>query len=585
MRTDFTTRRVKVLLFALLWLTYAYFYQSTHPNEAARFDQARAIIEQGVLYIDRYAFNTGDAVIVVSDGLRHVYPNKAPGTTILGVAPLAFWSNLLGLFGMQEQARWHLAVYLTILTTISLISTLAAVAMYSLLVDRTGNSMFSVLTVLAIWLGTICFPFSTVFFSHMQAAAQLVFAFWLIRKVGRGFARQEIAREREGKTERKRRLAKEAARARRLALVIGLLLGFTIATEYPTAILVGMLGLYFGALLLTSSAPRTLKYQIAVACGAGIILGVAPLFIYNMAVFSSPFFVPYQAYASEGMRSAFPGHRLGFVGVHWPGWVGFGNVLKEILIRPQRGLLYAEFEKGWVYALNPVLFLAAPGLVWMLFRRQDRAEALLVFVMTISYFIFNGCYGDSIVYWGGAWSVGPRHVIPVLPFLAMPLCESARRLWFLFIPLLLVSVFYMLLATAVEPRPSLEFRNPTKDLFVPNYVRGQFALNGLGLFDPPNRPHLDGTRATNFGKWAALPGRCQLIPLLILWFGVGTALFLAVAQEERHSAIKADTGNLGPAEKQEPNLGAGHEFRWWIPAVIIALYVIAIGLGPWIASI
>ena len=60
--------RVELLLFLLLWTTYAYFYQSTQHNEAARLDQTRAIIQDHTLLINKYWWNTADVIHYQKDG-------------------------------------------------------------------------------------------------------------------------------------------------------------------------------------------------------------------------------------------------------------------------------------------------------------------------------------------------------------------------------------------------------------------------------------------------------------------------------------------------------------------------------------
>ena len=169
--------RVELLLFTLLWTTYAYFYQSTQDNEAARFDQIRALVEDRTLSINKYWWNTADIIHYQKGGTDHIYPNKAPGASFIGVVPYAIITALLGPFrtvGLPAWIYWHLVVYLTIIFTVSFLSALAAVAIYGVLVRMTEDRYFSVLIVLAIWLGTIAFPFSTLYFSHQLAAALLV---------------------------------------------------------------------------------------------------------------------------------------------------------------------------------------------------------------------------------------------------------------------------------------------------------------------------------------------------------------------------------------------------------------------------
>src|SRR5205823_14157415 len=126
---------------------------------------------------------------------------------------------------LPEWVYWHLVTYLTVLFTVSLLSALSAVVVYRLLKRTTMDSSLSALVVLAIWLGTIAFPFSTVFFSHQLTAALLALAFYFLFK-----------RRRE-ETVSVHRIGAEWFAA-------GLFMGFSVTTEYPTAILAGLLSLY-----------------------------------------------------------------------------------------------------------------------------------------------------------------------------------------------------------------------------------------------------------------------------------------------------------------------------------------------------
>jgi hypothetical protein len=561
LQATLSARRVEILLFTLVWLSCAYFYQGVQHNGAARIDQTRAIVEQGVLHIDDFRYNTADVVTIErASGATHVYPNKAPGTSLLAVAPFWLWKHALRPLPVDEQVYWHAVAFLTILSTISLLSALAAVAMYTVLRRITGDVAFSALAVIAVWLGTICFPFSTLFFSHQQAAAQLVLAFWFLFRL---------------RTDGPARMRRPAAQ---LALA-GFLCGFTLATEYPSILLVGLLCVYFVGILIGLRVPGRLRFQLAGAFVAGLIAGGLVLVGYNLAAFGKVFYVPYEAYAQNDAASAFPGHKKGYVGIHWPGWANFAAVLGEITVRPQRGVLYIGFGEWRVYACNPVLCLVVPGLVWLFLRKRFRGEAVLVGAMAVAYLTFNACFGDSIVYWGGAWSVGPRHLIPLLPFLALPLVEGARRLWVLFVPLLLVSVFYMLLATAVEPRVPYEYRNPARDLFLDKYLHGHLALNRERLFERDNRPLVGDSRAFNLGKLNGLPGTIQLLPLLLFWLIAGTGL-LWVAGSARRRPTSNETDEERPPTERSPSddIWAGLFRPRFSPAIATAVLAAFIAL-------
>ena len=499
------SRRAELVLFLLLWLTYAYFYQSSQHNEAARFDQVRSLLEEHTLAIDTFAYNTADVIEYVRDGEKHVYPAKAPGTTFLAAAPFWLSSQLLRPFDLTPALYWHLVAYFTTILTSGLLSAVSGVVMYRILAEITRDPRASALAVVAVWLGSIIFPFSTLFFSHQQVAAQLVLAFGVLLHV----RLREVP----------------ASRLRRVGPVIaaGFLLGFSVASEYPSAILAGLLGAYFAFVLWHVERARSDKVQLGLAFAAGLVLGLSLLAIYNLAAFGRVVYTPYQELAAGGGHEMFRKHSQGLVGVSWPGMAQFREVLAEITVRPQRGLLYLGVDDGGVFACSPVLWLAIPGLVLLALRRGFRAEAALCATMIVAYLTFNACYGDSIVFWGGGASVGPRHVIPVLPFVAIPLCVGLRPLKVLFYPLAMISVFYMLLATAVEPRTPYRPVNPWSGMYLPAYLEGRFALADDGLFYPGEKVTENST-AFNLAKLAGVPGRWQLAPLMAMWFVLGAML-------------------------------------------------------------
>ncbi len=78
-------------LFLTSFVSYAYFYQGTGQNEAARLDSIRAFLDTGSLIIDRFVFNSAD--VIMKDG--HYYSGKAPGTFFLGILPFAITEKAL----------------------------------------------------------------------------------------------------------------------------------------------------------------------------------------------------------------------------------------------------------------------------------------------------------------------------------------------------------------------------------------------------------------------------------------------------------------------------------------------------------
>jgi hypothetical protein len=366
------------------------------------------------------------------------------------------------------------------------------------------------MVILAIWLGTLAFPFSTIFFSHQLTAALLAFAFFLLLKL----------RSRE---------IEPTWRTGVMAGGAGFLMGFSVTTEYPVAILAAILSIYFLWVAARWKLPRKERAKILVFWILGGLVGGGILVAYNLAAFGKPFYLAYEALAVPG--SPFPTHTHGWVGFQLPNWSQFRHAVGAFMLFPPVGLLYVMVD-GWrVYACNPVLWFALPGLGVMVWKREWRAEGLLIAAMTAAYLLFIASYGTSIYDWVGATYLGPRHIIPLLPFFALPLYFGARSLRFLFYPLFAISVFYMLLATAIEPRMPTPFEIPARDFLLPDYLRGKFAENTFNMFDGQNRNLTKDSTAFNLPKLARVPGRYQLAPLMLWWLLAGGALFLSAARE------------------------------------------------------
>jgi hypothetical protein len=121
---------------------------------------------------------------------------------------------------------------------------------------------------------------------------------------------------------------------------------------------------------------------------------------------------------------------LGVTG--WYNWLRFGNPLTTGYLPEERfaapffqGLygLILSLGKGLLW-YTP-LFIAALA-AWPAFFRRHRSEALLAAAVVISNVVF---YAPWYLWWGGhSW--GPRFLVSILPFAALPLAEAleaARR--------------------------------------------------------------------------------------------------------------------------------------------------------------
>ncbi|HHS96963.1 MAG TPA: hypothetical protein ENK08_03565, partial [Chloroflexi bacterium] len=83
--------RRAALLFLILLICYAYFLPRwAEWNQNSRMDLTMALVEQGTFVIDDYYENTGDYAVYGG----HVYTDKAPGTSFVGVPAYAAFRAL-----------------------------------------------------------------------------------------------------------------------------------------------------------------------------------------------------------------------------------------------------------------------------------------------------------------------------------------------------------------------------------------------------------------------------------------------------------------------------------------------------------
>jgi hypothetical protein len=134
----------------------------------------------------------------------------------------------------------------------------------------------------------------------------------------------------------------------------------------------------------------------------------------------------------------------------------------------------------------------------------------------------------------------------------------------LFYPLLGLSIFYMLLGTAVEPRVPFPFESPARDLLLPDYLHGKLAQNAHHLFDYGEHLVTRDSTAFNLAKLAGVPGRAQLITLMIWWTLLGGALIRATRE-------RGEVAAGFPATPQSSLIKA---------TTILILFTGAIGLAP-----
>ncbi len=390
-------RRVQLMLFILLFVSYIYVLPRwAEWSQNSRLNLTVAIVDDGTLSIDKSYKNSGDYALFEG---KH-YTDKAPGVSFAAVPvyvatrPIlrsdfvqglierlsrspAFASTLNqeGTGLLTEKIYFFLVLYVCTIVVICVPSALLGVLVFRF-VRHMGASLGWALAVALIYgLATTAFPYSGALFGHQLVAFLLFGAFYIGQRVQHG------------------------ARSHTWLLLAGSMMGYALITEYPTALIVLGIGLYILIDLLRS---KQLKWAIPFMAAA--VPPVLLLAVYNFAIFRTPLPVGYKY--SELYTDI---HSQGLISLTYPHF----DAIWGITFGPMRGLFYVA----------PVLLLAVIGF-WAWWRSGKlRAEWAVCLWATLSFFLFNG----SSIMWQGGFGIGPRYVVPMLPFFACAIAAFAVR--------------------------------------------------------------------------------------------------------------------------------------------------------------
>jgi hypothetical protein len=474
LRSGRAAQRPAIVLFLVLLACYAYFPPRwAEWNQNSRFDLVMAIVDDQSVQIDRYVANTGDYAYV--DG--HYYSDKAPGTALLGVpvyaafralAPSALLARLSNAAGdgsalgatlrpdgtglAGDKLYFFVALTVTTFVTVALPSAALGVLVF-LVAGQLGLSRRPALVAAALFgLATSAFPYANLFVGHQLSAALLFAAFALL-----------LARRR-------------GSLDRRCLPVVGFLIAYAAITEYPTALIGGLLGLY--ALATVDRRPAALAGDLA-WLAAGALPALGALAVHDYAAFGTLLPVGY-------LHSALwtDVHQQGFVSLTGPRL----DALWGVTFGLHRGLFF----------LSPFLLLALPGYAALWRAPERRPELAVLALAPASFLLFNG----SSAMWSGGFGVGPRYMVPCLPFLAVAAGFGLARVWTrpALRPIVVLAAAWSLVAVWAETIAGQSFPdytpNPLLDLSLPRLASGDMARN-LGMF-------------------VGLTGWASLLPLLAL---------------------------------------------------------------------
>ena len=454
--TKTSDRSIKILLFVILLFSFVYFLPRWADwGTNSRLNLTLAIVDQGTLSIDDYYQNTGDYAHFEG----HYYLDKAPGPSFLAVPVYALARPILnlkpsrdvlnrlatsGAFSatlneegsglLPEKIYNFLVLYLITVVLISIPSAFLGVMIFSFLRDLGLGRIWSIVVVLIYAWGTNAFAYANSFNSHQLTAFLIFGAFYLGFRMRQGYS------------------------SWRWIIAAGLMLGYAVICEYPTAVIA--LGVF---IYIAASVPNWRWNLIFVLSGLppGLLL-VA----YNLAIFHTPLPVGYEY--SELYTDL---HSVGLFSITYP----HPQALYGLTFGSYRGLFF----------VSPVLLVALWGLLIMWWRsKEQRREWAVCIAAFLALFLF---YSSSVM-WQGGYAVGPRYLVPMLPFLVMGflpfLAKWGKKTWasILIGALSLVS-FFVVWAETIGSQSFPDWTvNPLINYSLPALFRNDIARNiGMGV--------------------------------------------------------------------------------------------------------
>ena len=331
----------------------------------------QAIANEGRFKIDT-GVNKWGATADVSPNGRHMYSNKAPGSSMLAV-PVYVAIKLVAGAPSLAFSLWICRVAAGIVPTLVFLWLL-----WGFLARFAPDPAIRKLVICGYALGSMAMTYSILFYSHQLGAVCAGVAWILAVEV----------------TERKRGWWAMVA--------AGAFAGSSLLVDYQAVFAT----VPIAALVVVRiwSWPRREMLRMLGAAGLGAAVPIGILLGYHTAAFDSPFRTGYDASTTFANF-----HQQGFLGITTLRWEAFcGSMFK-----PDNGLV----------TLMPWVLLAIPGSI-TLARKGERAMVLTCAAVAVIFVLFV----SSINFWRGGWGVGPRYITAMLPFL-LPMVAAQLQAW------------------------------------------------------------------------------------------------------------------------------------------------------------
>lgn len=455
-------RKLTFSLFILFFCSFAYFYNGSGWNQASRMAQIYKLAENKELHINEFSHFTKD-ISVFGD---KIYPNKPPGSTILGWLPYIIIYQIQLLSGIEIDNRKIVIInaYITNLIANQLLSSLACLLLFHIFLRFSKNITVSYLLSISFALCTLFFPYTSVYMGHTQAVSLYITGIYFL---------QDIILSRQIK---------------KTHLFLGTFFsGMAVVTDFFMIYMVAFIFICIFISLKKNSQKLFLT--------AGIMPPVFILLSYQFICFKSPFNIPMKF----NNQIFFYNKKDLFLGAYnLPHW----TVINELLTGQHYGL----------FTFSPVLIT---GLLGTLIFLKNKGFRKITITLIILPFFLSLISNASFIGWWGGNTAGPRYLINLIPVLMIGSLSLIKFRFFklILIPLMLLGFFFNLSIISTNVTPG-KLKSLKYDI-IPSFFSGKISSNCTAHTMAEESDNASPSNSFNLGQLFSLQGLPSIIPLLI----------------------------------------------------------------------
>jgi hypothetical protein len=428
--------RTEIKLFLTAFLIYCVFLRWSGMTGNSILALARSVSEENTFVIDSYANATSDRTLFEGN----YYSDKEPGLSLISLPAYAFsriltmnapleagnstYKPVLEINGLQIwQTVPATNQFLLLLIIITLLSSTLPNSLTTVLVYKAGKMFFgeteSIVTALIYSFGSLAFHYSITFLPYGVSTFLSFLSFYVLVK-SKNMKSHDLH-----------------------AILSGVISGLACTISLFAIPIAGLISLY----LFTKSRRGFVLFAL------GAMLGMAPILVYNFAIFGTPLDLP----------------RFHMDPVIWPNLqgnaglsVGFDSlfIAYRLLLDPYKGLLY----------YYPIYIVSIIGAFYML-KSKHRTEALLALSI---FFIVLAMAASWWGWWHGGF-FGPRFLLFSTPFIVLPIGFVFKSLGKSTVPMLVVAALLALSIISNIVGLTLFYEDMLKDLSNSSEMKAEFS--------------------------------------------------------------------------------------------------------------